>query len=379
VTSHYTTDVFISYSSQDREWADKLAKDLELRGIETFMDTERLVSGDTWRPALQDAVATSRHLVVLWSAQANSSPWVQKEMAWFDADRLRQGVNSLLIPVLLDETRTTFGDRQQITDLLRASAYAAGADQVDSGLWGGVVGMVADAVNSQDPSIPVPLLLLTLTQAHLGELNPTHASGLSLDEQLDEFGIGKDTLAAAYGDRPKDWRPFGSQDTIEMILDSTRAHINSLVAPGGTRFRWDYVAEEFWSLDWDAFDQEVKRLNSGPAVVVVDPLALYHQRVEYAYTQRLGKFFENDDAFAMVLAPFSMPQSSQRLRRQLKLMAVMIFERFYDPPVLTRERYARCAANIGDGMDLRAWLLTAVGPAIRTSRSSAEPFLDPAT
>ena len=82
------------------------------------------------------------------------------------------------------------------------------------------------------------------------------------------------------------------------------------------------MAEEFWSLDWDAFAQEAKRLNSGPAVVVVDPIALYHPAVEYAYTQQLGKFFERlRHGPGPVLDAAEQPAAAG-------LMAVLIFKRF---------------------------------------------------
>ena len=61
-----TFDVFISYGSEDRGWADRLAGDLEDEGIATFLDDQRLVPGSNWRSDLQAAVTKSRHLVMLY-------------------------------------------------------------------------------------------------------------------------------------------------------------------------------------------------------------------------------------------------------------------------------------------------------------------------
>jgi hypothetical protein len=381
MSSDYKYDVFISYSTEDREWAKRLFDDLQKKQNKVFLDQHRLVAGGAWRPELQEAVTKSRHLVVLWSEHAMKSQWVIQESTWFRLDPLHMHANDrLLIPIILEGSAAIFGDVHQVTELARAGAYQAGFQQLNRELWNGVVAKVADAVQSRDPALRVPLLLLAITRERLDKLQPVHPSGLRLDELLDRFGIGsKDELAAIYGERPKDWRPFGSRDTIETILDTTKDQINSLVTQGGTLFRWDYLAKDFWSLDRDAFLQEVRRLNSGPAVLVVDPISLYDPTIEYRYTQLLNKFFDNQDGFTVVLAPFSMPQSSQYLRKLVERMASRIFERFYEPPVLTHERYARCAANIGDGMDLKAWLLTAVGPVIRTNRPSKAPYpLDPA-
>lgn len=81
----YDYDLFISYSSLDKEWAAKLADALGRKSLKVFIDRQRLEAGRPWEPQLKQALASSQHLVVLWSNNAKQSDWVQKEIAHFDA------------------------------------------------------------------------------------------------------------------------------------------------------------------------------------------------------------------------------------------------------------------------------------------------------
>src|SRR6476659_4239635 len=77
-------DVFVSYTAADRAWAEKVEGDLAAGGLRVFRDQNRLDAGRKWETQLQTALDGSQHLVVVWSNRANSSSWVQKELARFD-------------------------------------------------------------------------------------------------------------------------------------------------------------------------------------------------------------------------------------------------------------------------------------------------------
>ena len=55
-------DIFISYSSQDKAWADKLDAELRKRNLTPFLDRKRLTSGDEWQDQLKDALNSSKHM-----------------------------------------------------------------------------------------------------------------------------------------------------------------------------------------------------------------------------------------------------------------------------------------------------------------------------
>jgi WD40 repeat protein len=91
-----THDVFISYAREDRATARKLAQALLAAcGWSVWWDTN-LRSGEQFPRRIQEAIATSRCVVVLWSRHSVESDWVIAEATegW---DR------KMLIPVRLDD------------------------------------------------------------------------------------------------------------------------------------------------------------------------------------------------------------------------------------------------------------------------------------
>ena len=89
------TEVFLSYSHHDKACAEKLCRVIEQRRT-VFMDRRRLAPGTKWEPALQNALNTSRCVVVLWSQASAQSEWVLREA--------REGlVRNVLVPVCIDK------------------------------------------------------------------------------------------------------------------------------------------------------------------------------------------------------------------------------------------------------------------------------------
>jgi hypothetical protein len=75
-----TPDVFISYHSGDADWVVTLAADLKALGVIVWLDREKLRAGDLFVQALEDALASVRCVVVVVSAGALRSAWVQMEV-----------------------------------------------------------------------------------------------------------------------------------------------------------------------------------------------------------------------------------------------------------------------------------------------------------
>src|SRR3954454_6253513 len=79
-------DAFISYTSPDRLWAQKVRQDLLNRGFDDsriFFDQTRIQAGDVWDDTLQSSLDESRNLILLWSDNAVGSNWVTTEAAAF--------------------------------------------------------------------------------------------------------------------------------------------------------------------------------------------------------------------------------------------------------------------------------------------------------
>ncbi len=73
-------DLFISHSSGDAPVARELRAALEVAGYACFMAPDDVTGTGTWTEQILDAIATSRAMVVLVSAQANRSTHVAREV-----------------------------------------------------------------------------------------------------------------------------------------------------------------------------------------------------------------------------------------------------------------------------------------------------------
>lgn len=73
-------DVFISYSSKDKLTADAACAVLEAKGIRCFIAPRDILPGDDWGETIVDAIHKSRLLVLVFSANANLSQQIKREV-----------------------------------------------------------------------------------------------------------------------------------------------------------------------------------------------------------------------------------------------------------------------------------------------------------
>lgn len=92
------TDVFISYSAQDRETAAALAARLQTAGLSVFVDFEVLIPGESFSEAIAAEIREARVVLLLLSKNSQRSSWVQDELA----GALEKGDSRRVVPVLLD-------------------------------------------------------------------------------------------------------------------------------------------------------------------------------------------------------------------------------------------------------------------------------------
>ncbi len=87
-------DVFISYASEDRLVAQQLAVGLERAGVSVWWDRQIEV-GSEWDKTIEDALASAKCVVVLWTGHAKDSRWVRAEA--------REALNTeKVVPVMLE-------------------------------------------------------------------------------------------------------------------------------------------------------------------------------------------------------------------------------------------------------------------------------------
>lgn len=92
------TKIFISYASHDAACADEYYQALVACDYDVWMDRAELKGGHEWVHVIQERIRWSDTMVVLWSASALASSWVEMEMTY--AHTLRKKI----IPVQIDNT-----------------------------------------------------------------------------------------------------------------------------------------------------------------------------------------------------------------------------------------------------------------------------------
>jgi hypothetical protein len=74
------TDVFISYSSSDKEVAQFMKRHMEQEQLNVFLARVSLEPGDRWEQRIQDALKNATWVLFLCSQAACSSQYVMQEM-----------------------------------------------------------------------------------------------------------------------------------------------------------------------------------------------------------------------------------------------------------------------------------------------------------
>lgn len=92
--------VFVSYARADRERVSQVVDELKKLGIETWIDSQQLVAGESWQRSISDALRRATALLVFISPESMSSSWINMELE----QALASGVR--VLPVLLRETPT---------------------------------------------------------------------------------------------------------------------------------------------------------------------------------------------------------------------------------------------------------------------------------
>jgi hypothetical protein len=95
------SDIFVSYSSQERDRILPLVKALEKTGWSVFWD-RTIPAGKTWRQVIGSEIVTSRSVLVVWTENSVASEWVLEEA---ETGKRRR----ILIPILLDDVEPPFG------------------------------------------------------------------------------------------------------------------------------------------------------------------------------------------------------------------------------------------------------------------------------
>jgi hypothetical protein len=77
----WSVDVFISYTQDDRESAEELARYLEQHGISVWRDAQSIQPGESITRAIREAIQAAPNYIALVSSSTESSRWFNLELA----------------------------------------------------------------------------------------------------------------------------------------------------------------------------------------------------------------------------------------------------------------------------------------------------------
>lgn len=141
-------DVFVSYASEDRETARKLAGILESYGYSVWWD-RKIIAGQTYDQVIERELEAARAVVVLWSKNSVTSEWVKNEAA-VAAER------GVLVPALIENVKLPLEfRRRQTVDLAGwdGDETHGGLSSLREGISAAVPGA---ATGPSIPSTPTP-------------------------------------------------------------------------------------------------------------------------------------------------------------------------------------------------------------------------------
>ncbi|MSQ06332.1 MAG: toll/interleukin-1 receptor domain-containing protein [Dehalococcoidia bacterium] len=95
--------VFVSHNSLDKEVARELGLYLVAEDLGAWFDEWEISAGDSIVQQIQNGLIGCTHLVIVWSANANRSQWVRRELESAIHLAIESG-KPKSIPVLLDQT-----------------------------------------------------------------------------------------------------------------------------------------------------------------------------------------------------------------------------------------------------------------------------------
>ncbi|MCY7289309.1 MAG: toll/interleukin-1 receptor domain-containing protein [Cryobacterium sp.] len=124
--------IFLSHSSEDRDFAEKLALDLTQRGFRVWLDRWHMGIGEHLTQSVRGGVTLSAFLVVVLSPHTSKSKWVGDELAWATAQERAQG-RKILLPVRIGGGKVPKQVRDRVyVDF--SDSYSASLRQLESRL-----------------------------------------------------------------------------------------------------------------------------------------------------------------------------------------------------------------------------------------------------
>ena len=101
---------FISYSSKDQEFAERLHADLQAKGVRVWFAPHDMPIGARLRPTIDESIRVYDKLLLVLSEASVSSQWVEQEVETALRKERQPGSGTVLFPVRLDDSVFEVGE-----------------------------------------------------------------------------------------------------------------------------------------------------------------------------------------------------------------------------------------------------------------------------
>lgn len=105
--------VFISHSSQDKKFLDKLTSALRNDGVQTWRADKEVSAGENIQEKINDAISNTDYFIVLLSKHSTSSNWVNFELSAI-LNREVSKQQRIILPVLIEDCDIPFSLRDRL-------------------------------------------------------------------------------------------------------------------------------------------------------------------------------------------------------------------------------------------------------------------------
>lgn len=160
--------IFLSHSSEDKPFVEKLAKDILGLKIDVWLDKWEIKVGDSLINKIEEGLESSDYLIIVLSKNSVKSAWVKKELNAILCDEIYSNTIKIL-PVLIDDCT--------IPIFLKEKRYADFRDDYDQGFQD-LLGAVESSKNEAELSIERINILKGKTSGNICLdviiLNPTY-------------------------------------------------------------------------------------------------------------------------------------------------------------------------------------------------------------
>lgn len=311
-------DIFISYSSADRQWAEILETKLIEMRLKVYRDKTRLAVAKPYQEQLFQALGDSRILVVIWSTRVQDMKGDWKEWVITEREYFRQShQGSIIIYILLDDASPQVDEHFHKLDDLRGENSPG---QADSTKWKNILSKIRETAFSD--KIEIHSYVIACTHVEFDSLKEDP----NLRAALENLQLDFTDVLTWYGHKREGWKPAGGKpitQTIHELETKLTKSLSSAGVPDLFRNKNIFVrmdSEDLWSpMDTQA-QQEVERLcKVDYAWFFIDPLSLYHKDL-LQVARRIGPCIRNNSRTNVFLInPTGHLRNRTTLREKLQL------------------------------------------------------------